>query len=542
MILGDSVITTLNGPVMFISLELQPRYQGILPTKYIMFLGEEHSYDNFKKCDVAGCVEAKLEFFDMLNDFGKPGNNVDIQVFSEEFKVMKQKITEEALKNNDIISDLIVRDINAPGGIQTDKKLTAQLRNRGVTKRSDMLDFNKIYFNCFVKNSGHCRHNNIEWHYADVRKRSKQLKKLSLDNFELYCNMNTAFTLIVEYVNHSELQKKIDVLSTEDYSDYDKPDHTVMTYINDIKSDLPMYLDFLEMMFNNKAEFVRRALASYTLNKQYNKLIQPLREIFTDDSFVQLLEYNIAYLNDGISVDFEALLEKINILFGLLRRIHDIMKSKTKDAEKTETIRTILRETPLVFNKTEQLYIDNYYINCGHIYMDIYFIFRSNKYRKNNLLTVSYFGSNHSKYISEYFVNIVKTHRLDYDVTDTSKRVPFTKEINLNEIMGLIPRRISISRRSASPSRTALSKALTKSTSFRRSASPNVLTKASPKASPKALQKSTLIHRLEYIESESKNELGKGARTKRRKRTMKSRRTLKKQKKRVIANIFKREK
>jgi hypothetical protein len=526
MIVGDSVITTLNGPVMFISLELEPRYQGILPTKYMIFLGDEHSYDNFKKCDIAGCVEAKLDFFDMLNDFGKRG--VDIQVFSEEFKVTKQKITEQSLNYTDITRDLIMRDINAPGGLNTDRQLIRALNSRGVKRRSDMLDFNQIYFNCFVR-SGRCKHNNIEWHYADVRKRSKTLKKLSHDNFELYCNMNEAFNLIIEYVNHSELQKKIDVLSIEDYVDSsDKPDHNVMTYINEISSDLPMYLDFLELMFNNRAEFVRRALASHTLNKQYNKLIQPLREIFTDDSFVQLLEYNIAYLNNGIGVDFDALLEKINILFGLLRRIHDVMKSKTKDAEKTETIRTILRETPLVFDKTEQLYIDNYYLNCGHIYMDIYFIFRSNKYRKNNLLTVSYFGSNHSKYIREYFVNIVKTHRLDYHVTDRSKRIPFTKEINLNEIMGLIPRRrILSSRRSASPSRSASPKALSKATLTRRSDLNKSLTKASSKkASAKALQKATSPIRMEYIESESKNELGKGSRKKRRKRTMKKQRAM----------------
>ena len=91
MILGDSVITTLNGPEMFISLELDPRYDGVLPTKYMIFLGDEHTYDNFKRCDVEGCFEAKLEFFDILNDFGKPENNIDIQVYSEQFNVSKKK-------------------------------------------------------------------------------------------------------------------------------------------------------------------------------------------------------------------------------------------------------------------------------------------------------------------------------------------------------------------------------------------------------------------------------------------------------------------
>ena len=545
MILGDSVITTLNGPLMFISLELQPEYEGILPTKYMIFLGDEHSYNNFKRCDVEGCVEAKLEFFDILNDFGKPENKVDIQVFSEEFLQMystkTQKLMEENLNFNDKVLDLLMRDINTPAGLLTNKALTEKLISNGVTNRSDMLDFNKIYLNCFVRKSGRCRHNNIEWHYADVRKRPQQLKKLSTDNFELYCNMNEAFTLILQYVNHSELQKKIDVLSIEDYSDYDKPDHTVMTYIIEIEQRLPMYLDFLEIMFNDRTEFVRRALASYTLNKQYNKLIQPLRDIFTTDSFVQLLEYNIAYLNGGINVNYDALLEKINALIAMLRRIHSIMKSKTPYAEKNETIRNILRETPLVFNDNEQTYINHYYINCGHIFMDIYFIFRSNKYRKNNLLTLSYFGANHSNYISEYFVNIVKTHRIDYSVIDESKRIPFTKEINLNEIMGLIPRRISISRRSASSkasSKGSPRRSLSPKASPRRSASLKALSKALSKVLSKASPKANSPSRLEYfedkpfdlIENESKNEFGKGSRKKngKRKRTMKNRRTVKK--------------
>ena len=294
-------------------------------------------------------------------------------------------------------------------------------------------------------------------------------------------------------------------------------------------------------MFNDRTEFVRRALASYTLNKQYNKLIQPLREIFTTDSFVQLLEYNIAYLNGGINVNYDALLEKINALIAMLRRIHSIMKSKTPYAEKNETIRNILRETPLVFNDNEQTYINHYYINCGHIFMDIYFIFRSNKYRKNNLLTLSYFGANHSNYISEYFVNIVKTHRIDYSVIDESKRIPFTKEINLNEIMGLIPRRISISRRSASSkasSKGSPRRSLSPKASPRRSASLKALSKALSKVLSKASPKANSPSRLEYfedkpfdlIENESKNEFGKGSRKKngKRKRTMKNRRTVKK--------------
>ena len=493
LVLGESRIRELNGPASFTSLELKSRYEGILPTKYMIFLGDEHSYDNFTKCERAGCVEAKLEFIDMLNDFGKRENNIDIQFFSEDFKVTNQKLSQQAIKHNETTKELIMSDINYPSGVNTNKKLMGQLKSRGMSNRSDMLDFNNIYVNCFARNSGRCSHNNIEWHYADVRKRPTQLKKLSSDNFEIYCDMTSKFTLIIEYINQSELQKKIDVLSVEDYSDYDKPDHTVMTYINDIdQKHFLIYLDFLRIMFNDRAEFVRRALTSYTLNKQYGKLTERLMEIFTEDSFVELLEYNIAFLNEGMGLDFDALLEKINVLIELLQRIHGIMTSKTRDAEKTEAIRTVLRERPLVFTKAEQHYIEHYYFNCGHIFMDIYFIFRSNKYRKNNLLTMSYFGSNHAKYISHYFVNIVKTHSYDYNVTNTRKRVRFTKEINLNEIMGLVPRksplikmrRSSVTRRSSSPRRT----------SRRRTASPKASPKASHKASHKASPKASSHH------------------------------------------------
>jgi len=543
LVLGESRIKELNGPASFTSLELKSRYEGILPTKYMIFLGDEHSYDNFTKCERAGCVEAKLEFIDMLNDFGKRENNIDIQFFSEEFQVTKQKLSQQAINYNEIKKDLLISDINQPSGVNTNKKLMGQLTSRGVTTRSDMLDFNKIYANCFARNSGRCSHANIEWHYADVRKRPTQLKKLSSDNFEIYCDMASKFSLIIEYVNQSELQKKIDVLSVEDYSDYDKPDHTVMTYINDIESHLPIYLDFLRIMFNNRAEFVRRALTSYTLNKQYGKLSRQLIEIFTEDSFVELLEYNIVFLNEGMGLDFDALLEKINVLIEILQRIHGIMKSKIRDAEKTETIRTVLRETPLVFTKAEQQYIENYYLNCGHIFMDIYFIFRSNKYRKNNLLTMSYFGSNHAKYISHYFVNIVKTHSYDYNVTNTRKRVRFTKEINLNEIMGLVPRksplikmrRMSATRRSSSPRRssrrrTASPKASPKASSHHsRSASPRRSTtrrSTSPRrsASQKAERKASSPHMSEYLQENSPSNNGKGKgnrkRRTRRRRTM----------------------
>jgi hypothetical protein len=538
LVLGESRIRELNGPASFTSLELKSRYEGILPTKYMIFLGDEHSYTNFTKCDRAGCVEAKLEFIDMLNDFGKRENNIDIQFFSEEFQVTKQKLSLQAVNYNDMKKDLIMSDINHPSGVNTNKKLMGQLSSKGMSNRSDMLDFNKIYANCFARINGRCSHANIEWHYADLRKRPTQLKNLSSDNFELYCDMSSKFNLIVEYINQTELQKKIDVLSIEDYSDYDKPDHTVMTYINDIdQKHFSIYLDFLRIMFNDRAEFVRRALTSYTLNKQYGKLTQSLMDIFTHDSFVELLEYNIAFLNEGLGLDFDALLEKINVLIEILQRIYGIMKSKIRDAEKTETIRTVLRERPLVFSKAEQFYIEHYYLNCGHIFMDIYFIFRSNKYRKNNLLTMSYFGSNHAKYISHYFVNIVKTHSYDYNVTNTRKRVRFTKEINLNEIMGLVPRKsalIKVRRRSTSPRRstTRISR-----TGSRRSASPKASSPHSRSASPrrsatrrsetrrssasqKAERKASSPHRTEYLQENmsSNNGIGKGNRKRRTRR------------------------
>ena len=169
--------------------------------------------------------------------------------------------------------------------------------------------------------------------------------------------------------------------------------------------------------------------------------------------------------------------------------------------------------------------------------MDIYFIFRSNKYRKNNLLTMSYFGSNHAKYISHYFVNIVKTHSYDYNVTNTRKRVRFTKEINLNEIMGLVPRKsalIKVRRRSTSPRRstTRISR-----TGSRRSASPKASSPHSRSASPrrsatrrsetrrssasqKAERKASSPHRTEYLQENmsSNNGIGKGNRKRRTRR------------------------
>ena len=57
MILGDSVITALNGPYLFTSLGLNPMFERILPTKYIIFLGDEHNYTNHEKCDFKGCFE-----------------------------------------------------------------------------------------------------------------------------------------------------------------------------------------------------------------------------------------------------------------------------------------------------------------------------------------------------------------------------------------------------------------------------------------------------------------------------------------------------
>ena len=106
LVLGESRIRELNGPASFTSLELKSRYEGILPTKYMIFLGDEHSYTNFTKCDRAGCVEAKLEFIDMLNDFGKRENNIDIQFFSEEFQVTKQKLSLQAVNYNEMKKDL----------------------------------------------------------------------------------------------------------------------------------------------------------------------------------------------------------------------------------------------------------------------------------------------------------------------------------------------------------------------------------------------------------------------------------------------------
>ena len=38
----------------------------------MIFLGDQHSYNNYKRCDVESWIEAKLEFFDILNDFGNP--------------------------------------------------------------------------------------------------------------------------------------------------------------------------------------------------------------------------------------------------------------------------------------------------------------------------------------------------------------------------------------------------------------------------------------------------------------------------------------
>ena len=285
---------------------------------------------------------------------------------------------------------------------------------------------------------------------------------------------------LINYIDNTELLKIIE--SPDEFEEYIIGN--LFQLDNDLEDKLDVYLDFLEIMVNDRGEFVRQVMRSYTLEKEYNKLGSDLQQIFTPDSFVELLEFNVAYLNTGFTTGINDVFDKMRMFIRILRRINDVSKSKSSENDKLTDIKNILMETPIEISSLEKRYINEYCMNCFHIFMDIYFICRSNKYRKDNLLTLSYFGGNHVMYISHYFVNIVGTHHIDYhkevNTKKNIKRIVFDREINLNEIMGVVV--VPISRRSSS----------------RKSASPPFEDKT-----------------FDLIESEIKNEVGKGSRKKR---------------------------
>jgi hypothetical protein len=89
----------------------------------------------------------------------------------------------------------------------------------------------------------------------------------------------------------------------------------------------------------------------------------------------------------------------------------------------------------------EQLkFIQEVFMYYTALSLDIYFILRSYNRAKTSKTVVGFFGSAHTDSIVKYFVNIVKTHRIEYQ-TEGEGFVRIEPDVHLLPVGGLMKRK-----------------------------------------------------------------------------------------------------
>lgn len=366
---------------------LKPKNIKDVNQNYIILLGDNHSVP----------VQPETQGPDMdkfLFELNKLANIIRCDFYVEDWKVKqnksiaryneKEKKTFMDITSN--IDSVLQKYAIAEPLTESDMKYIKYI---GYKKFSDMQLLKSSNSSCFFKFDT-CRYKNLKWHYGDLRQR--------LANYSGYdhCNLNYFLDVlnpIIDNLKEKSITTKImdKLIEAIDESGED----VLQLFITDIKC-----------IINDRSSFIAAILSDEVIQKQLRKMNPVTKMLFSETNIFKFLNLYETYYDN--KYDSTYIYETYNNIADL------ILEYKSASRERKEKIVEYLNSIQL---NTEQ--IGDFYgvIGMGSLFvLDIYFLMRIFKQDPivNNKIVVGYFGSNHCDFTSDFLVNILKTHTLDY--------------------------------------------------------------------------------------------------------------------------------
>ena len=452
--IGPDVYNEIRGPYTFFL--LRPIRE---PDCTFLLLGEEHKHEHWMPCeDTPNCANVQLEFVASLN---KVAEHRPVEIFLESFfegpKYMQtEPLNREALN----YMDYQVSALRSVTHLRKEEKYNAT--TNFIHQGSPMLEVAQLYKYCFLpstRKTERCIFPHLKWNYADARRQNK----LS------YSGISSAATIYADIIRtlHQYRRGTKSGLNTtllsldpdfEDETDWKddfldgitepiltrlckratswmvhnlsvkRPTHTKELFATLLERLRSILADPKDVAYIDKIVMESQDNVIY---EQYKSLPPELRTVFTHRSFVKLQKvYKDKFPDREEEIEYAI---RVLDLFIEYNQIIDDPAQKDRRVE-------IARELMSMEYADEQLkFIQEVFMYYTALSLDIYFILRSYNRAKTSKTVVGFFGSAHTDSIVKYFVNIVKTHRIEYE-TAGDGLVRIEPEIHLLPVAGLMKR------------------------------------------------------------------------------------------------------
>lgn len=441
--IGD-VYNEIRGPYGMVI--LRPKHE---PDCTFLLLSEVHSPENWNPCDVPKCANVHSDFIKSLNQLAE---HHPVEFYVEDFF---DRIGE--MKSSDSYQ-LMLMDRNASKLKRVSNSKTKFEENKDLHHgNSHTVEISILYKNCFLPyTKDKCEYPAIKWNYADARKQQSLSYSSVYSHAPLYSEM---LRVLDQYRNGSkglfpDSNKLLNFNEWEDPWEFHYEDGITVELLQRIYHKMMALLDsnkdakqsmkkitlhthilyhFLEMLRNiltmSDREYVHALLTQphhNVLFGQYRSLPEEVRDIFTEASFVELQRfYKEKYTGN------EEATEYVKQLLTLWMEFCEVMVSGNTDRQ-----RAIAHEINYMNYPEEDFnYMEKVFMYTTALSLDIYFILRAYNRKKISKVVVGYFGNAHISAIVNYFVNIVNTHTVEYEVNGKGV-VVITPDIYLLPIKG----------------------------------------------------------------------------------------------------------
>jgi hypothetical protein len=206
-------------------------------------------------------------------------------------------------------------------------------------------------------------------------------------------------------------EKRVDV--TREILDGDDGESFSFMIAEEDKTDISDAIYYVDMMLkNSSASFVKKLLHSPLFKKQRSKMNEKSRQLFSEASFIRYIdEYKRLAFRGADKGEFEEHFRGILHVLDLLKQYYNSQSVDEKDAI-IRKINALARIPKVVLHHLESLHL-----GVSNSILDIYFILRGQKATHDrHKIVFGYFGIIHCEFLKRYYVDIVKTHRLEYAV------------------------------------------------------------------------------------------------------------------------------
>jgi len=407
LLLANSTIKEINGPLGMYCLEPKDDDTVNFPLPYFMLFSDLHDPKYYKPCDTPNCYELDKDFLSVLDCFAKS-----------------------------VRTDFYLEHFLSSVDLEKEYAFAKKIRTRGLKESmSNMTNLVKIMYSCFIQRfkQEHCSYKNIYWQYSDIRQSLGNYRNNYIPNqFEYYIEVAKE---ILETLCESKKNglKKI----------------TIQFIFNDIFENLKKNKDdvvdfdgvfyYLQLLLTDIDEYTNQLFMSRTIKKQFDKLSPQKKRIFSLESFQEHFRHWYKF--------YESFYKKIHNIRNTRevysKFIHLItLMVNDKEIERPDEIIAAFNE--LTSDELEYLHI--FTLAIASISVDMYFILRSSKPVVNKNLVIGYFGESHVRSITHYYVNIIKTHKIDYKKTLINDKFEFRGEEDPAKIP-FITRKIQIKKR-----------------------------------------------------------------------------------------------